>query len=242
MLTGQRFLRSLIVSLHGHTAELYERVSGRAGVLDRVKRAIDAILRNGLELRLNVSLLRDNAAGVHELIDFIEARFKVPYRVATIVHTGRGASLAPGGISCGEAARILVDIDRRYPKSSVAQWAEAGVRAVECRTPCGVGEDFLFVSASGHIYICPTLTEREVPNAVLGHVASNPVGQVWTDSSLLRRFRETQCWGLAACEHRQECRGGCRSRAYVESGGDFGARDTVACTFYDLKRESVAAL
>jgi len=101
---------------------------------------------------------------------------------------------------------------------------------------CGVGDRMLFIRSSGEISLCPTLTSRESPVFKLGRVQDDDLKDVWEGSEVLQLFRGAGCH-RSGCRHVSECRGGCRSRAFINSG-DLSAKDLTACAYFSIKESA----
>ncbi|MCB9665382.1 MAG: radical SAM protein [Alphaproteobacteria bacterium] len=68
-------LRSAFVSLHGHTAALHDRVLVLEGAFARATVGIDNLLANGVLVRLNHVICRDNAPHVADFARFVIDRW-----------------------------------------------------------------------------------------------------------------------------------------------------------------------
>ncbi|PYE39164.1 radical SAM protein with 4Fe4S-binding SPASM domain [Rhizobium sp. PP-F2F-G20b] len=95
---------------------------------------------------------------------------------------------------------------------------------------CGVGQSYLFVTATGEMAICPTLTSREDSKAFNGPLLSDiSLYEGWLSHPYFDRYRFVNCRNVSTCVAGTECRGGCRATAYIASGGDVSSPDIIEC-------------
>jgi radical SAM protein with 4Fe4S-binding SPASM domain len=86
------------------------------------------------------------------------------------------------------------------------------------RCPCGV--HYCRITPEGKLTPCPYMP------AVAGDLMRESFGEVWASSPLFRALREGALGGRCGrCEYRKVC-GGCRARAYAESGDPLGPDDS----------------
>jgi radical SAM protein with 4Fe4S-binding SPASM domain len=98
---------------------------------------------------------------------------------------------------------------------------ESGLRDYATRCPCGV--QYCRITPEGKVTPCPYMPVEA------GDLASGTFGEIWRGSRVFRELRATGLGGRCGrCEFRIVC-GGCRARAFAESG-DWMAEDP-ACSY-----------
>jgi radical SAM protein with 4Fe4S-binding SPASM domain len=85
------------------------------------------------------------------------------------------------------------------------------------RTRCPCGTQYCRITPEGRVTPCPYMP------VVAGDLKADSFGEIWKDSPVFRRMRESELGGKCGrCEYRSIC-GGCRARAYADSGDYMGA-------------------
>ena len=154
-----------MVSLHGSTADISDRVTGAPGTFESTVRGIDALLDHNVHVRLNFVFCQANRDDFPHFVDLVAARWPAASIVFSFVgsHTDvvpRAASLIPtftevmpslvAGLARGHALRALTFAasnrcagcrSASCPRPSVAAF-----RRSPCPTDGGGGE---FVKAPG---------------------------------------------------------------------------------------------
>jgi 8-amino-3,8-dideoxy-alpha-D-manno-octulosonate transaminase len=216
------------ISLDDLDEAAHDAFRGSNGAFQRTIKGIKLLRDNGVRIVLNITITKRNISKIHEIVDFAK-NLGIGYRIAPIIYVGRGESLKDNDVSEDEAAAKI---------KSVFNIKEKSFRASELDKSnlfgCGVGHKMLFIKSSGEICLCPTLTSRENPMFELGQIATHDIGDIWENSEMLSFFRGTHCRRMD-CEHLSECRGGCRSRAFLKSG-DLFAEDTITCAIFGVKK------
>ena len=97
---------------------------------------------------------------------------------------------------------------------------------------CLAGTGICFVSHKGEVFPCGYLPVE------CGHVRRQSFGEIWRDSTVLAVMRDPDLLGgkCGACEFRRIC-GGCRARAFAETG-DYFAEEP--CCAYQPGRQGIA--
>lgn len=84
---------------------------------------------------------------------------------------------------------------------------------------CSAGNNYFNVDHAGNIYPCNFLEETILGNVMDG---AHEFKRIWDEHPVVQRLRNRDVEGkCGTCKYRVNC-GGCRSRAYVETGDIFG--------------------
>src|SRR5205823_5785247 len=98
--------------------------------------------------------------------------------------------------------------------------ADSSLSRYATRCPCGV--QYCRITPEGKVTPCPYIPE------VAGDLRRQSFAEVWRESPLLLRIREGTLGGKCGrCEYREAC-GGCRARAFADSGDVMGADESCA--------------
>lgn len=220
LLASMRGLRSVVTSIDG-VNEAHDQSRGRLGSFEETMAALQSLQERDIPVRVNVSVWKGNESKVNEVTDLLKS-LRVRFLVAPVIElVPEAALLGLQGRTAGIALRSMMD--RELPVS-VPRGSSSVIPF------CGVARTFLFISATGSISFCPTLSEREDRQFHLGDASVDSLAEIW-QSSRMDRFSQEQCPELAECPAAGVCRGGCRSRAYLAAKRT-GARDEVACGFW----------
>jgi len=230
------------VSLDGASARTHDTFRGQEGSFERALQGIDALRRENMSLQVNVTLTRHNVAELDALLDLALSLGADAFHVFVLVPVGCGAELPREARLSGPETeralrwlcaqsmelrdsihikatcapqyyRIMQQIRR---DSGDAQRAPAeGMNAVT--RGCLAGTSVCFVSRTGDVQPCGYLPARA------GNVRESSFPDIWRHSGVFETLRSTgnlsgKC---GACEFIEVC-GGCRARAFAESGDFMG--------------------
>jgi radical SAM protein with 4Fe4S-binding SPASM domain len=96
---------------------------------------------------------------------------------------------------------------------------------------CGAGNFSMYISSIGEVYMCPVLQENSFR---LGNVNKERLKDIWENSEALNEFRKYKLRDIDKCNSCQkvnECRGGCRVRAYLSNDSIY-SHDPISCSMF----------
>ena len=227
------------VSIDFPDAGMQDDFRGRAGAFDEAVAGIKQAQRAGIDIQMNSTITKKNAALIGELLDLALELGAVAFHPFMLVPTGRGRELVDVMLSPEEHERILswiydkqVELGGRIqlkPTDAPHYMRIAMQRRKGRQQPSGerhhpldsftrgclAGTGFCFISHVGRVQGCGYL------DVEAGNVREQGFASIWSDSAVFRQLRDLsnlkgKC---GACEYRREC-GGCRARAY-EATGDY---------------------
>ena len=228
-------VRGVAVSVDSLTPRYHDRFRHGAGALGDTLAAVDRLTEHELDFVVQTSLTRGNRAELPELVSWAAEKGAVSFNLYFLVPTGRGRSMR--GLSPEENEQVLaelVELERTYRgrmmvrskcqpqimRHVVEADDESPLLNYSTRCPCGV--HYCRITPEGKLTPCPYMP------AVAGDLMRASFGEVWTSSPLFRALREGSLGGRCGrCEYRKVC-GGCRARAYAESGDPLGPDDSCA--------------
>lgn len=228
-------VQGVAVSIDSLTPQYHDRFRHGDGALAGTLAAVDRLVEHELDFIVQTSLTRGNRSELPELVAWAAGKGAVSFNLYFLVPTGRGERMR--GLSPEEnegVLRELVELERSYRgRMMVRSKCEPQImrHVIEAdddspllnyatRCPCGV--HYCRITPEGKLTPCPYMP------AVAGDLLRNSFADVWASSPLLGQLREGALGGRCGrCEYRKVC-GGCRARAYAESGDPLGPDDSCA--------------
>jgi len=240
------------VSLDGAEEKTHDAIRDQPGSFARAVRGLKACTDAGIPAGVRVTVTRDNYREISGLVDLTRS-LKIPrFCLYWLVPSGRGRALSEKqigpaeayqafGMLCGKAAEpggadmefLTVDapqdgvylLDRMRASGHPAY--EHALALLRMRgDSCSAGDRVANVDPAGNVYPCQFMQREEFR---IGSVRERKFSELWNDpkNTLLAAFRNKanllkgKC---GSCKDREICGGGCRIRAYEESG-DLWAED-----------------
>jgi radical SAM protein with 4Fe4S-binding SPASM domain len=88
--------------------------------------------------------------------------------------------------------------------------------AAQITEGCIAGREYIQVGSDGNVYPCSFLRIK------IGNILEKSLKTIWENDPILERFRKRDVTGKCGnCQHKEVC-GGCRARAFSETGDYFG--------------------
>lgn len=229
-------IRVVFISLDDIIADEHDDFRGVKGSFNRTVEGIRLLKAAGMRVVVNITISKRNYERLDQIIRFCKDDLDVQYRIAPIVYVGRGTCFADDDLSLEQIAQAMKNVLGEGDKLT-AGYCDDGDNFYEKNIPgCGVGHKMIYIRSNGEICLCPTLSSREDPGFLLGRIGHNDLQRVWEEAEVLNRFRDTYC-KHQECERLAICRGGCRSRAFLQNG-DLFAPDPVICSYFGIAERS----
>ncbi len=218
------------VSLDDTQPDYHDRFRGIEGAHRKAVNGINNLLDAGLKTQINMTVTEINRHRIEPMIrlavrlgvDALHPFFFVP--------AGRGKNMENATIGRRQYFELLEMILEQQKSLAlelkptcapqfmpIAQ--ELGLKTRFTRG-CLAGVSYCCVLPGGDVHACPYLPVSA------GSVRERPFNEIWEESKVFERLRnyglyEGRC---GRCEHVDIC-GGCRARAFVDSGGSYLAQD-----------------
>jgi radical SAM protein with 4Fe4S-binding SPASM domain len=224
------------VSIDSLDPRYHDRFRHGAGALADTLAAVDRLVEAGLDFVVQTTLTRGNRHEITALAAWAAAKGAVSFNLYFLVATGRADGmhgLAPAENE--EVLRELIGLEREYRgrmmvrskcqpqlmRHAFENDPDSPLLNYGTRCPCGV--HYCRITPEGKLTPCPYLP------VVAGDLRRESFADVWRRSPVLARLRDGEPGGKCGrCEYRIIC-GGCRARAYADSG-DFLAADA-SCAY-----------
>lgn len=224
-------LHQIQISIDGPIAEIHEKVRGK-GTFSKVLGAIDLLKKNGIEVSLMFTLMRQNKDYALKVLDFAEECGVDAVTIERV--TPCGHSNLADVLSKDEIKRIYEGItiranemkDNLTVRRLRPLWINTSELNTKCNSKiggfCPIGFTSLAILWDGTVLPCRRL---EVP---IGNILTDGLFKIWYDSDVLWRIRDKnnlkgKCHD---CINVERC-GGCRAIAYETTGDYMGDRKSV---------------
>ncbi len=217
------------ISLDSVHPENHDRFRRRAGAFEQARAGMEACKAAGLPFQVHTTVRESNADEVTAITDLAVESGSAGHHIFFLVPTGRGLNLADEQLKAVAFEKLLHQIVRKQqetpielkPTCAPTFMRIARQQGIDMRFSrgCLTGRSYCVVLPDGDVHPCPYLPLR------VGNVRETPFDHIWTDSAVFCRFREEVPEGRCGCCEYESICGGCRARAYWQTGGNYMAED-----------------
>ena len=213
------------ISLDGATPDKHDQSRGE-GSFQAALQGIES-LRGKVDFQINYTLTGKNESDVSDIFDLAQKVGARALHFFFLVATGRGREADL--ISPKRQEELLIEIDRERELRSLEVQVTCAPQYARIARPgkgraggCLAGKNFVFVSRKGDIYPCGYFPLR------VGNIREKNFIEIWENAPELQALRERALKGKCGrCSFSGAC-GGCRARAYAQTG-DFLGPDPACC-------------
>lgn len=207
------------ISLDGATPKKHDQSRGK-GSFQAAMRGIES-LRDKVDFQINYTLTRKNESDVALIFDLAQRVGARALHFFFLVATGRGRE--EDLISPERQEQLLLEIDRERARRPIEVQVTCAPQYARIARPgkgrasgCLAGKSFVFVSRKGDVYPCGYFPMR------VGNIREKNFIEIWENAPELQALRERALKGKCGrCSFSGIC-GGCRARAYAETGDFLG--------------------
>lgn len=157
---------------------------------------------------------------------------KVPYVVDVLLPSGRAENLNNDLKKYSKMLPYLTSICGKNIICNEDDLQEKTIR--KNNKNCGVGEKMIYITSEGMVNLCPSLTYRVNPDFGIGNVRNYDLSTII--KKLFSNYPNLKGKECLDCEKLDECKAGCRSRAY-HMYGDVTSADNMNCYLFGVKNE-----
>ena len=224
-------IQRISVSIDGAHASTHDLFRGLDGAFDAAMNGMEAAREAGLPVQINTTVSRHNLDELPRILDLAIKRGACALHLFLLVPTGCGKEIADREMITPEEYECvlnwLYDASLTAPIELKATCAPHHARVMRQRRAipnsqfpvpnsgrgCLAGSAVCFVSHRGEVYPCGYLPVSA------GNVLDTPLHDIWRDSPLFAELRDPSLLKgkCCVCEFKRVC-GGCRARAYAETG------------------------
>lgn len=231
-------IQRVSVSIDGSDSAGHDAFRGVPGAFDSALSGIESLKGVGMPFQINTSVTRANLGRLPQILEMTKSLGACALHLFLLVPTGCGKQIAEDEmiepIDYERVLNWLYDSSRtasidlkatcaphyfrivrqQASAESREQKAEITMHPLHAETKgCLAGSAVCFVSHKGDVYPCGYLPVSA------GNVLHTPLQRIWEESELFKQLRDPslltgKCGG---CQFIRVC-GGCRARAYAETG------------------------
>ena len=241
------------ISLDGARAETHDRFRNSPGAFEKSVRAFSYCQDADIRCGVRVTLTRENMHELGDLIDLALEIGACRFCVYWLVPSGRGAASYESLQLTRDEVFSALDLLQQYAQKTdpsamefltvdgpqdaihLLEWMEknksddlpeAKSLVASMKGGCSAGIRVANVTETGDVYPCQF---AQIPEFRIGSIREHPFSELWNDpeNRVLKMFREKKehlTGKCRSCSYLDLCGGGCRIRAYWQSG-DFSADD-----------------
>jgi radical SAM protein with 4Fe4S-binding SPASM domain len=221
------------VSADAANAKVHNEVRGHPQAFEKTLAGALRLRDTGIETVINLMIHRHNVHAFKETYHFfhdqgfgVNADWIAPYGSELSAKYGVDISEYIDGALAIPEMRSLIDKHKPCGR-------DLGFADNQYEPDCGIGYSYVFITATGELAICPTLTSREDSVAFNGpNINDISLYDAWIDSPYFDKHRFVNCKNVSTCGAGTACRGGCRATAYAASKGKVDAPDPVSCNLF----------
>lgn len=229
-------IQRISVSIDGASAVSHDRFRRQNGAFTGALTGIEHVKAEGIPFQINTSVTRQNLTELPDTLNLAVRLGAAALHIFLLVPTGCGKEIADEEmITPGQYEETLNWVYDRSKDSTInlkatcaphyfrimrRRAAEEGIKITpethgfEAMTKgCLAGTAVSFVSHKGDVYPCGYLP------VLAGNIHEAPFPDIWRNSELFRTLRDESLLDgkCGLCEFKSVC-GGCRARAYAETG------------------------
>ena len=221
---NQNDVAGVQVSLDSHIAQSNDRFRGMPNAYARAIDGIEFLYEEGVPVQISLMMHSENVTEIVESVRFLSTKYRrAVVNVDRVIGFRAGSQIQPVSAErYWHALRPYIGMNVR--PSRVCETSGFGYG----EPSCGVAYSLVYVTATGEIAACPTMTSRESSELQGPHLGQNTLEFAWYESEFFRKFRFTNCEVAPKCSVGKSCGGGCRSNAYAETA-ELRAPDVVEC-------------
>lgn len=214
-------VKGVQVSIEGPEA-VHDAIRGKGSYASSVS-GVRKLLDAGLEVTLNVTLSKLNAAHFMDILKISSALKVQRVGFSRLVPSGRGKAISEKMLSTGSVKELyekIFSMESGAPEivtgdPVASQWKCGTNEKAESSVPsggCAAGVSGITILSDGTLLPCRRL---EVP---IGNIRSDSLREVWAASAVLEALRDKKRYKgrCGTCKRWADCRG-CRAIAFAHS-------------------------
>ena len=222
------------ISLDGRRAT-HDTFRCQPGCFEKSMEGIENLKKAGIEFQINTTVSRFNVSELEDVHRFAKEIGAVAHHFFFLVPTGRGTALSEFEITPEEYEAALEWLYAESQKSEIQirptcaphyfrimrqQAKKQGIEITQkthgldaMTKGCLGGISFGFISSTGEVNPCGYLPVSA------GNVRRQSFKEIWEGAKVFNDLRDASLYKgkCGACEYKRVC-GGCRARAYAETG------------------------
>ena len=218
-------VKGVAVSVDSLDPLYHDRFRHGDGALEDTLAAVGRLVAQRLDFIVQTTVTRGNREEIPVIADWAASKGAVAFNLYFLVQTGRAEGMR--GLSAEENEATLaelVTLERRHRGRMMVrskcmpqvmrhihrEAPDSPLMAYPTRCPCGI--QYCRITPEGRVTPCPYLPVDA------GDLTRQTFAEVWAGSPVFARLRSGALGGKCGrCEYREVC-GGCRARAFADTG------------------------
>lgn len=228
-------VKGVAVSIDSLSAKYHDRFRHGGGALSETQEAISRCAEKSLDFVIQTTVTSGNRHELKDLAKWSADAGAISFNVYFVVPTGRAERMK--GMSSAENEEVLAELvvlEKEYRGTMMIrskcqpqimrhvfeESADSPLLNYETRCPCGV--HYVRITPEGKVTPCPYMP------LIAGDLLTQSFKEIWETSPVFTDLREGELSGRCGrCEYKEVC-GGCRARAYADTGDYLGPDDSCA--------------
>lgn len=240
----------------------HDEFRGVPGVFKKTVEAIKACLKVDLKVVVTTMALKENFNELPKLVDLLVGLGVDNVILYDFVPTGRGKEIANIGMPQEQWAEMLDYIRRIHEEMDILFTVSGGEPLypglilelhkqyetnppdkflkpflIHSRVGCHAATHYFSLRPNGDVYPCPFL------HLNAGNIRKHSLMEIWYNSKLFNMLRRRSLLKgkCGNCAYRENC-GGCRARAYVQTGDYMESDPNCPLELFSKKRIELSAI
>jgi len=228
-------VKGVAVSIDSLSAKYHDRFRHGGGALSETQEAISRCAEKSLDFVIQTTVTSGNRHELKDLAKWSADAGAISFNVYFVVPTGRAERMK--GMSSAENEEVLAELvvlEKEYRGTMMIrskcqpqimrhvfeESVDSSLLNYETRCPCGV--HYVRITPEGKVTPCPYMP------LIAGDLLTQSFKEIWETSPVFTDLREGELSGRCGrCEYKEVC-GGCRARAYADTGDYLGPDDSCA--------------
>ena len=219
---NERNVSNIRLSLDGTSNEIHDSFRNCKGSFEKVIEATKLLKLHNIPFEINTMIhkrnnsivdfqkfVTDNIGDVHVVYDYI-------------LNMGNAVeNYEEVGVDIEEYCDAYVEFYRKR--------LNEGLKFdVNSKRFCGIGYDFLYITATGLMKICSSVGDKEN----IGNIFKEGIEECWLSNSA-QCYKNIQCENYSMCQYKEVCKGGCRSRGQIlGEKNTLSSPDVIYCNIF----------
>jgi radical SAM protein with 4Fe4S-binding SPASM domain len=215
------------VAIDSHISSDHDRIRGLDGAFLKTIEGVKRALAAGLKVRVTLMVHKENQHTIGDAPRTLREMLGPNVELAfdRLMPTG-GDLTAKMALTAKDYYEATAPLLNR--QIALGKLCQSPNPSATLEPHCGVGHSYAYITSGGEIALCPTMSSRDHQSFAGPSIRSTTLREAWLNHPTFQRYRGVQCTNISHCPAASNCRGGCRSNAYFETG-DVSAPDVTSC-------------
>lgn len=223
------------ISVEGHNEEMNDFIRG-AGTLKKAMEFSNVCRENNLSIGYSFTINNKNEKYFCDMLQLAEDMHADEIEMSEILNVNQDPDISSLMLSEKQSKDFRINtlkgfsISKAFRKGMGLYRYKKGPEYI-----CSAGTTNIFIDINGDVYPCNLFSNNSEYCA--GNVFSEDLLEIWRKSKVfieLRNLKKEDLEGCANCPASENCKGGCRARALLESGSLKGKMEKTFCNVTNM--------